>query len=101
MHPAHWSMPNSKREKTMLDPVQQAFEREMQAKEQAKPIRQGGTRRSAELDGMSGPGAQRLATMIRKHWRDAGFDVDVTLWPRGNDCDVRSNLVAGLPRQRK
>ena len=75
MHPAHWSMPNSKREKTMLDPVQQAFEREMQAKEQAKPIRQAGTRRSAELDTHV---AGRRATARRRSSASIGAMPDTT-----------------------
>ncbi len=79
----------------------QAFEREMQAKEQAKPIRQAGTRRSVELDTMSPAGAQRIAEVIRQHWSAAGYDVHIDFLPRAGQVDLRSNLVNGLPRQRE
>lgn len=80
----------------------QAFEREMQAKEQAKPIRQAGTRRTSELDSISTAGATRLANVIRQFWRLAGFDPVIEVVRIGGTSDaptygVRSDLINGLP----
>ena len=79
------------------------FEAEMQAK-QAAPVRPAGTRRSADLDTLSGIGATRLSRIICDFWRTAGFEIEVEIVPvRGAGSDpsygIRSNMIGGLPRQ--
>lgn len=85
----------------MLDDLQRAFMADLaarEAREQSAPLRPAGTRAPVD-DTMSPAGANRLAALVKKFWRDAGYDVELTLWPRGSDVDVRSDLVAGLPQQ--
>lgn len=51
-------------------------------------------------------GARRLKQKIEDYWRDRGYDVTVNLVEAGflpamrsARCDVRSNMVNGLPKR--
>lgn len=57
-------------------------------------------------DFCSNDGANRLQSLIRDYWRKKGYDVDVELVQEGfvstmrsSRCDVRSNMVNGMPRR--
>jgi hypothetical protein len=58
-------------------------------------------------DFCSTDGARRLKLRIEEFWRDRGFDVDVKLVDAGfvaamrsARCDVRSDMVNGMPARR-
>jgi hypothetical protein len=80
----------------------QAFQDEMSAK--AKARCHVNTRRARVDDTLSGPGAQRLAAVIRDFWSSAGFDAQTDIVRVGGASDaapsyaIRSNLLNGLPR---
>ena len=53
-------------------------------------------------------GAKRLQQKIKEYWEGRGYDVDVDLVNAGfvaamrsARCDVRSDMVNGMPRRRK
>jgi hypothetical protein len=53
-------------------------------------------------DNLGGPGAHRLAEVIRKHWRAQGHDISITVEPTegfGTIHSIRSNLLDGKPRE--
>jgi hypothetical protein len=86
----------------MLDPALQAFDAEMRTK--LRP-RRASTRRGAEIDSSSAPGAANLARRIKAFWADAGFDnIRVEVIHAGGPREapifgVRSNLRNALPPQ--
>jgi uncharacterized membrane protein YgcG len=85
----------------VADEVARQFEAEMRAKEQARP-RPASTKRVID-DATSGPGASRLAQVIKHFWAKAGFDVSVEIIRSNGTGEaptyaIRSNLVNGLPR---
>jgi hypothetical protein len=53
-------------------------------------------------DNLGGPGAHRLAGVIRSYWRDRGFEISLTVSSTDGFStiySIRSNLVDGKPRE--
>jgi hypothetical protein len=88
----------------MFDHAMAAFESEMQAKARLRRPRPAATRRTDELDNLSGVGAQCLCQIIKGYWAKCGFanvKTEIILVPNGRGegpaYAIKSNLLNALP----